>query len=170
MPPHPLTEQRTEQIAGCTIPLRWQAARAGSGQSQPQSDIIYQTSSRLLCLLRLLGVLDRHPPKKVCQLYTQKTWVAGTGEVISRSDHARQTPHHLSCSELRRAQNAGPTEESAPLRTTWVPEPERLRPGRCMQPRASLGRFPAEQPRAWAVWAGRVHVRWVGAGLVWLRH
>ena len=62
------------------------------------------------------------------------------GEAISCSDRARQTPHHPSCSELGRAQNTGP-KESAPLRTTRVPEPERLRLGRCMQPRASLGRF-----------------------------
>ena len=92
---------------------------------------------------------------------------AGTGESISRSDHARQTPHHFSCSDLGRAQNAGPTE-SAPLRTTWVPEPERLRPGRCMQPRASLWWFPVEQPRSWAVWAGRVQGPWERAGPVWL--
>ena len=94
---------------------------------------------------------------------------AGTGEALSHSDHAWQTPHHPSCSELGRAQNAGPTE-SAPLRTTWMPEPERLRPGRCMQPTASLGWFLEEQPRAWAVWAGRVHVPSAGAGPVWLRH
>ena len=94
---------------------------------------------------------------------------AGMGEAISRSNRAHQTPHHRSCSELGRAQNAGPME-SAPLRTTWVPEPERLRPGRCMQPRAGLGRFLAEQPRAWAVWAGRVHELWAEAGPVWLRH
>ena len=94
---------------------------------------------------------------------------AGTGEVISCSDHACQTPHHLSCSDLGRAQNTGPME-SAPLRTTRVPEPERLRPGRCMQPRAGLGRFPAEQPTEWAVWAGRAHAPWTRAGSVWLRH
>ena len=47
----------------------------------------------------------------------------------------------------RGAQTAGPSE-SAPLRATRVPEPERLRPGRRMQPRAGLRRFPAEQPRA----------------------
>ena len=41
---------------------------------------------------------------------------------------------------IRRAQNASPTE-SAPLRTTRVPEPERLGPGRYMQPRAGLGLF-----------------------------
>ena len=50
------------------------------------------------------------------------------GEALSHSDRARQTPHHLSCSDLGRAQIAGPTE-SAPLRTTRVPEPEQLRPG-----------------------------------------
>ena len=71
---------------------------------------------------------------------------AGTGEVISHSDHARQTPHHLSYSDLGGAENAGPTE-SALLRTTRVPEPEWLRPGRCTQPRAGLGQFPAKQPK-----------------------
>ena len=53
----------------------------------------------------------------------------------------------LSYSDLGRAQNAGPTE-SASLRTTQVLEPEWLRPGRCMQPRAGLRQFPEEQPRA----------------------
>ena len=53
----------------------------------------------------------------------------------------------VSCSDLGRAQNAGPTE-SVPLRTTRVPEPEQLRPGRCKQPRAGLGWFPTEQSRA----------------------
>ena len=105
------------------------------------------------------GVLVVHP----------ENWGAGMGEAISCSDCTRQTPHHLSCSELGRAQNAGPTE-SAPLRTSWVPKPERLRTGRCMQPRASLRRFPEEQHRAWAVWAGRAHAVSAGASPVWLRH
>ena len=39
------------------------------------------------------------------------------GEAISGSNRAHQTPHHLSCSDLGRAQNAGPTEP-VPLRTT----------------------------------------------------
>ena len=49
------------------------------GQSQCQRDIIYKTVSRLLCQLRLLGVLDgQHPPEKVRRLYTQKTkWWGG---------------------------------------------------------------------------------------------
>jgi len=67
------------------------------------------------------------------------------GQAKSRSDHARQTPGRLSGSDLRRAQNAGPTK-SAPLRSTQVPEPERLSPVKCMQSRAHLRQFPAEQP------------------------
>ena len=60
---------------------------------------------------------------------------------------ACQAPGHLSCLDLGRAQNTGPTE-SAPLRATRVPEPEQLRLGKCIQPRASLRQFPKEQPRA----------------------
>ena len=63
--------------------------------------------------------------------HTPPTW----GEC----DH--QAPCHLSCSGLGRVQNAGPTE-SAPLWSTWEPEPERLRPGKCTQPRAHLRQFP----------------------------
>ena len=40
--------------------------------------------------------------------------------MISHSDCACQTPGHLSCSDLGRAQNSGPTE-SGPLRSTQVP-------------------------------------------------
>ena len=58
-------------------------------------------------------------------------------------DCARQAPDHLSCSDLGRAQSAGPTE-SAPLWSTQEPEPERLRPVKCTQPRACLRQFPAE--------------------------
>jgi len=76
--------------------------------------------------------------------------VTGTGEAINCSDHARQTPGNLSCSDLGRTQNVGPTE-SAPLKNTRVPEPKWLRPGKYIQPRAGLRQFPAEQPRAWAV-------------------
>ena len=49
------------------------------------------------------GAPDVHPENQA----------AGMGKVINRSNHARQTPGHLSFSELGRAQNAGPTE-SAP--------------------------------------------------------
>ena len=50
-------------------------------------------------------------------------------------DCIRQAPGHLSCSDLGRAQNTGPTE-SVPLWSTQEPEPERLRPGKCTQLRA----------------------------------
>ena len=62
-------------------------------------------------------------------------------------DRACQAPGHLSCSDLGRAQNTGPTK-SAPLWSTQEPEPERLRPGKCTQPRPHLRQFLAEQPRA----------------------
>ena len=61
-------------------------------------------------------------------------------------DCTHQAPGHLSCSDLGWAQNAGPTK-SAPLWSTREPEPEWFRPGECMQPRASIRQFPAEQTR-----------------------
>ena len=86
------------------------------------------------------GVLVVHPENQVAE----------TGEAINHSYCTCQAPGHLSCLDLGRAQNAGPTE-SALLKTTQVSESERLRPGKCIQPRASLRQFPAEQPRASAV-------------------
>ena len=76
-------------------------------------------------------------------------WDAGGDktEPPAGGDCARQAPGHLSCSDLVRAQNAGPTK-SAPLWSTGEPEPEQLRPGKCMPPRAGLRQFQAEQPRA----------------------
>ena len=55
------------------------------------------------------------------------------GEAIRRSAHTHPTPSHLSCSDLGRAQNAGPTE-SAPLRPTRVPKPEWLTLGSAYNP------------------------------------
>ena len=62
------------------------------------------------------------------------------GDKKSCSDHTCQTPHHLSCSDLGRAQNTGPTK-SAPVGSIQEPEPELLRPGKCMQPRAHFRQF-----------------------------
>ena len=56
----------------------------------------------------------------------------------------RKAPGHLSCSDLVQAQNTGPTK-SAPVWSTREPEPERLRPGECMQHRTRIRQFPAEQ-------------------------
>ena len=82
---------------------------------------------------------------------TQHTWEHGTDthpllpikssggdRAVNKSqpstggDCAHQEPGHPSCSDLGRAQNAGPTK-SAPLWSSREPEPERLRPGKCMQ-------------------------------------
>ena len=54
---------------------------------------------------------------------------------------AHQTPGHLSCLDLGRAQITGPAE-SVPLWSTQEPEPEQLRTGKCMQPRAPFRQFP----------------------------
>ena len=55
-------------------------------------------------------------------------------------DCAHQVPGRLSCSDLGRVQNAGPTE-SVPLWSTQEPEPEWLTPGKCAQPMAHLRHF-----------------------------
>ena len=62
---------------------------------------------------------------------------AGTGEVISRSDHACQAPGHLSCSDRGRAQNTGPFKSTS-LWSPREPEPEWLRPGKYTQPTANI--------------------------------
>ena len=54
---------------------------------------------------------------------------------------AQQAPCHLSCSDLGRAQNAGPTKY-LPFWSTQELEPEQLRPGKCMLPRACFRQFP----------------------------
>ena len=66
---------------------------------------------------------------------------------------AGQAPGHLSCSDLGRAQNAGPTE-SVPLWSTREPEPEQLRPGKCTQPRGRSGEFPCRA--SWSL-TGKAH-------------
>ena len=53
---------------------------------------------------------------------------------------------YLSCSDLGCVQNTGPTK-SALLWSTQEPEPEQLRLGKCIQTRACIRQFPAEQPR-----------------------
>ena len=50
-------------------------------------------------------------------------------------ERTRQAPGLLSCSDQGRAQNTGPTKSEL-LWSTQEPEPEQLRPGKCMQPRA----------------------------------
>ena len=108
-----------------------------------QGSLLTKTSwdSGWLTSARKVAARDQLPRRDTDN---QAAW---TGKAISHSDHARQTPGHLSCLDLGRAQNAGPTY-SAPPRTSQIPEPEGLRPGKCIQPRAGLRQFQAEQPRA----------------------
>jgi len=54
---------------------------------------------------------------------------------------SRQPPGHLSCMDLGKAQNAGPTE-SVPLWNTQETELEWFRPGKCTQPKARFRQFP----------------------------
>ena len=124
-----------------TIPLRWQAARAGRGAiAAPQRHYPPNCKQASLLTKTSWGSGRSTSAWEGTPVVHPENQATGMGEAISRSDHARQTPHHLSCSNLWKAQNAGPTQ-SAPLRTTRVPESEQLRPGRCMQPRAGLRRF-----------------------------
>ena len=69
--------------------------------------------------------------------------------MISRSDCTHQTPELLGPGKGTKHR---PNQICASEGYLSV-EPERLRPGRCTQPRAGLRRFPAEQHRAWVVCA-----------------
>ena len=80
-----------------------------------------------ICLRRCTGCTPRKPSSR-----------EGGGDKLQQPRPPNTSSPELL--DLGRAQNAGPTE-SVPLRTTRVPEPEWLRPGRCMQPRAGLRRF-----------------------------
>ena len=83
-----------------------------------------------------LGQRSRCTPRK------PNGWGGGGDKTPSPpGESAHQAPGHLSCSDLGRAQNAGPTE-SVPLWSTREPEPDRFRPGKCMQPRVHFRQFP----------------------------
>ena len=86
----------------------------------------------------------RHPAhlrRRVhCTLQKPSSWDGGGDKThpLPGGDCARQTPGHLSCSDLGRAPNTGPSK-AVPLWSIQEPEPEQLRLGKCMQPRARLG-------------------------------
>ena len=86
-----------------------------SQRSAPQKR--HTAHLRCSCVCRKLSGWDRGGDKMHC------TW-----EVC-----ARQAPGRLSCSDLGRAQNAGPTE-SVPLWSTREPEPEWCRSGSACNP------------------------------------
>ena len=87
------------------------------------------------------GTLSVHPENRG----------TGTREVIRCIAHlgtcTRRAPGHLSCSDLGRAKSSDPTK-SVPLWSTREDEPEWLRPGKCMQPRARFRQFPCR-----AIWS-----------------
>ena len=71
-----------------------------------------------------------------------ENWAAEMGKAISRSDCTHQTPELL---------GPGRPNRICASEGYLSAKPERLRPGRCMQPRAGLRWFPEEQRRAWVV-------------------
>ena len=103
-----------------------------------------------------------------CAPRKPSSWDRGGDKVPSPAgDSAHQAPGHMSHLELGRAQNAGPAE-SVPLWSTREPEPERLRPGKCRQPRACFRQFPCR-----ATWSlstidreGTFSVSWGKSGVV----
>ena len=144
------------------------------GKLSPRDGIPYHTASRLPVANQVFlgswtvdihqeGHSQRSPPQRRhtahlrrCSRCTPRklsSWDGGDDKTSwIRSPHtwgecALQALGRLSCSDLERAQNTGPTK-SMPLWSTGEPEPERLRPGKCTQPRACFRQFPAEQPGA----------------------
>ena len=132
-----------------SIPTPEAERQAGNSQSRkvrgnlsPREGILHQTVSRpsvanqvfwdpgWLTSARRVAVRDQLPRRDTSEMAllqcTQETG-AGTREVIrcttQLGECACQAPGRLRCSDLGRAQNAGPAE-SVPLWSTQVPEPE----------------------------------------------
>ena len=115
-----------------------------------------------------LGGLDRqHLPEKVRWLYTQITeWRGGDK---SQQSHAPNTssPELLG---FGKGTKRRPYQESAPLRMTRVPEPERLGPGSAGSPGLATdgSRRSNLEPEQREQGGYTCHER--GADPVWLRH
>ena len=142
---------------------RARASRARRGQSQPQRGIIYQTASRLVANQDFLGFWmvgicwegrsQRSAPQKrhmahlrwcsCCTPRKPSSWDQGGDKIHCPTwgECAHQAPVYLSCLDLGRAKNAGPTE-SVPLWSTQEPEPKQLRPGKCTQPKVRFRQIP----------------------------
>ena len=77
--------------------------------------------------------------------HTWETKLPGPGRWLRCRAHlgqcTPQTPGCLSFSGLGRAKKAHPTK-SVPLRSMQEPEPEQLRPGKCMKHRVHFGQYP----------------------------
>ena len=153
-PAHPRQRQRGRREAGRQQP------ELERGKLGPRDGILYQTASRLPVANQVFlgswtvdsrqeGGSQRSAPQRrhtthlrrhSCCAHRKLSGWDGGGDKTHRptwGECACQAPSCLSCSDLGRAQNAGPSE-SAPLWSTQVPEPERLRPGKGIQPRPAL--------------------------------
>ena len=140
------------------------------GKLGPRDAILYQTASRLPVANQVFlgswmvdicqgGRSQRSAPQRRhmahlrwCSRCTPRTlsgWDRG-GDKTHRPTWgvcAHQALGRRSCSDLGRAQKAGPTK-SVPLWRTRECEPEWFRPGKCTQPRPTLDSSPPEQPGA----------------------
>ena len=135
------------------------------GKLGPRDGILYQTASRLPVANQVFlgswtvdicqeGHSQRSAPQRRhtahlrwrchCAPRKLKVWDGGGDKTHrpTQGECACQAPDHLSCSDLGRAQNAGPTK-SVLLWSTQEPEPERRTSGKCVQPRACLRQFPS---------------------------
>ena len=97
-----------------------------SQRSAPQRRHMAHLKQRSHCAPRKLSGWDGGGDKT-----HRPTW----GECV------HQAPGCLSCSDLGREQNTGPTD-SVPLWSTRQPEPQWRRSGKCTQPRAHFRQFP----------------------------
>ena len=157
--PGPLTEQGTEQSCG---PAHLLPETGRRGQPEPEGGncgLREASSTKLqagfianqdflefwMVNIHQEGHNQRAAPQKTHTAHLRRCtgctpgklsgWDGGGDKMQppTGGDCARQTPNHLSCSDLGRAQNACPTK-SVPLWSTQEPEPEQLRPGKYMQP------------------------------------
>ena len=138
--------------------------------SPPRDSILYQTASRLPVANQLFlrswmfdicqeGHSQTSAPQRRHMAHlrwfscctprklSNKDWGGDKMQCPTWVECAHQAPGRLSSSDLERAQNTGPTE-SVPLWSTQEPEPEWLRPGKCMKPRAHFRHFPCR-----AIWS-----------------
>ena len=148
---HPPPE--TERQAGDSQSLK------ARGKLGPRDGILYQTASRLPVGKQVfLGswIVDIHQEGRSQRSAPQRRHTAhlrrcshctprkpsgwdreGDKTHCTWGECAHQAPGLLTCSDLGRAQNAGPIK-SVPLWSTQEPEHVQHRPGKCTQPRACL--------------------------------
>ena len=134
-------------------------ARRQGANSAPETASLYQTVSRLPVANQVFlgswmvdihqeGCSQRSAPQRRHTVHLRQCshcaprklngWDQGGDKPhCTWGECAHQAPGRLTCSDLGRAQNAGPIK-SVPLWSTQEPEHEQHRPGKCTQPRACL--------------------------------